>query len=793
MLKLKEFKEFFSDVQKQYLDSIVESIGEDEEKFKCAIDIMGKIIWYKGQKVEFDRIYNFIINCKDKLVLSINGLQGTGKSTFLSLVYYKMMKEIEKTNIFPILIDLHYFENYVKKKSKEILWNHLNRIDSLITNHPNIKFLIMFDGADEYVRKTSDLEDILFSYVSEHEKGNFAFCIGSAEKLPDEMIKNGKLQNISRRTTYKIETHRISKDNDEDILFIIKNLRMVYGFSVKDASIQIIKKAINVYTINKIDYRTLLIVLRIFDAIPINNKDLQLGNYFYEYYIMEMEGDEKELIKHAKAAYQYTVLKEKSALGNLKYAKIIYNNGITRDFLLAYYFVYLIRRNANEIENVLNSNFVFTASVNKFIKDLLLNKYQKEQEDIVKKLIAAYQKSDMSMKSQICYILGRIQISNAKVIACSFLNKSWSDLYDKLFENNILVSPNRDIKSELVLFRTISVSLIWLDYFNNQENFLKCIIFNEKLNQINRGFHLEYYEDKAYINGESPTYIDDDEISVDKTMSHLISNINKGFSKKGEFNKSVYLDIVTLFSIYQYRMERKEIKEKYEKILLDIANNILKSPKIQSKTIINYVTTVKELLSDNPYKLLVDEIYQVKDVKREGWVRRKIYLPESIADHMYSCYILGVFFLPNKIDHCIDYKLSDIDNYKFYSKDRILQMLLLHDLAEVKIGDIVTQEKGKKDSDKESKRFDYYEFLCSFPKIYGLGNRKALWDEFVEKATINAKIANDIDKIEPVIQAYIYKKRGNEIDLNEWIDYARQNVRTSFGKQFLDFVIDTII
>ena len=794
MQKSKAFEEFFVTVQKQYLDEILEKIEDDEEKFKNAISIMEQFIWYDGKKVEFEEILSLIGSCRDKFVLSISGLQGTGKSTFLSLLYYKMRQNVEKTNLFPILIDLHCLEKYSKKIANKILNEHLMKVDNLIKKYSYMKFFLMVDGADEYYRRTSALEDILYNYVNSYNKiGNFAFCIGSAEKLPDEMKKSGKLQIISRKATYKIEAHRIKKSDDEKISYIIRRLCAVYGFKVDETAIQVIKKAINVYTINKIDYRTLLIVLRIFDTIPINNRDFQLGNYFHEYYLMEMDGDEKELIKHARAAYEYTVLKKKDILRNLKHAKIIYNNGITRDFLLAYYFMYLIRNDLPEKDGVLNSNFVFTASANKFIKDLLLNKYNKEQSFIVRKLIEAYQKSDMSMKSQIGYILGRIKDSNAKSNARSFLNERWNELYEKLFKNNILNSQNQGIKSELVLFRTISVSLIWLDYYKNQENFLKCLVLNEKLNQINRAFHLEYYEDKAYINGESPTYVDDDRISVDKTMQHLINNINKGFSKNGQFNKSIYLDIITLFSIYQYRMGNQEIKEKYEKVLLVIAEKILKSSKIQSKTVINYVTTIKELLSENPYKMLVNEIYQVKDVKREGWIRRKIYMPESIADHMYGCYMLGIFFLPNTIEHCIDYEIVDKDNYKLYSKDKILQMLLLHDLAEVKIGDIVTQEKEQKDSEKESKRFDYYEFLCSFPKIYGLGNRKVLWDEFVEKSTINAKIANDIDKIEPVIQAYHYRNKEEMIDIDEWIDYARQKIHTSLGKQLLDLVIDKII
>ena len=41
------------------------------------------------------------------------------------------------------------------------------------------------------------------------------------------------------------------------------------------------------------------------------------------------------------------------------------------------------------------------------------------------------------------------------------------------------------------------------------------------------------------------------------------------------------------------------------------------------------------------------------------------------------------------------------------------------------------------------------EFLCSFPYIYGLGNTKKMWDEFKGNSSINAKIANEIDKMEP--------------------------------------------
>lgn len=130
------------------------------------------------------------------------------------------------------------------------------------------------------------------------------------------------------------------------------------------------------------------------------------------------------------------------------------------------------------------------------------------------------------MKSQICYILGRIQVDTAKNEATKFLDSEWRKMYRKWFADDKLKRVKSDIKNDLVLFRTISVSLIWLGYAQHQESFLRCILLNEKLNQINRGFHLEYYADKTYMIGESPTYTDNENESADRTMEYLMNNIN---------------------------------------------------------------------------------------------------------------------------------------------------------------------------------------------------------------------------------------------------------------------------
>ncbi len=68
-------------------------------------------------------------------------------------------------------------------------------------------------------------------------------------------------------------------------------------------------------------------------------------------------------------------------------------------------------------------------------------------------------------------------------------------------------------------------------------------------------------------------------------------------------------------------------------------------------------------------------------MKRSGWVYYGIEQPETIMSHMYDAWLLGTLFLPTE------------SHLKQYDKDRILQMLLIHDLGESITGDIMTPLK----------------------------------------------------------------------------------------------------
>ena len=62
----------------------------------------------------------------------------------------------------------------------------------------------------------------------------------------------------------------------------------------------------------------------------------------------------------------------------------------------------------------------------------------------------------------------------------------------------------------------------------------------------------------------------------------------------------------------------------------------------------------------------------LKKVDRQGWVDKlSIVNPESVADHSYSMAIMGMV-------------LSDLENY---NSEKVLKMILIHDLTEAEIGD----------------------------------------------------------------------------------------------------------
>ena len=137
-------------------------------------------------------------------------------------------------------------------------------------------------------------------------------------------------------------------------------------------------------------------------------------------------------------------------------------------------------------------------------------------------------------------------------------------------------------------------------------------------------------------------------------------------------------------------------------------------------------------------------VVNLKKISRQGWIDKlSIKNPESVADHSYSMAIMGMV-------------LSDLENY---DSERILKMILLHDLAESKIGDF-TPEQINIENKIQLENTAFNEIIEHLPDSIK-EQYLEIWQEYQENISPESKIIHQIDKLEMVLQAKTYQNEGH--------------------------------
>ena len=103
----------------------------------------------------------------------------------------------------------------------------------------------------------------------------------------------------------------------------------------------------------------------------------------------------------------------------------------------------------------------------------------------------------------------------------------------------------------------------------------------------------------------------------------------------------------------------------------------------------------------------------LKNISRQGWIDKlSIEHPESVADHSYSMAIMGMV-------------ISDFENY---DTEKILKMILLHDLAESKIGDFTPEQITKSEKEK-IENHAFYDIIETLPNSIK-SQYTSIWKEY---------------------------------------------------------------
>ena len=158
----------------------------------------------------------------------------------------------------------------------------------------------------------------------------------------------------------------------------------------------------------------------------------------------------------------------------------------------------------------------------------------------------------------------------------------------------------------------------------------------------------------------------------------------------------------------------------------------------------------------------------LKNISRQGWIDKlSIKYPESVADHSYSMAMMAMV-------------ISDLENY---DSEKILKMVLLHDLAESKIGDFMPEQIGY-DKKSELENYAMSEILESLPqKIQE--DYTSIWNEFLVRDTPESKLVHELDKLEMALQAKIYEKDTDPEKVKPFIISAVEQIMDPDVKKIL--------
>jgi putative hydrolase of HD superfamily len=172
----------------------------------------------------------------------------------------------------------------------------------------------------------------------------------------------------------------------------------------------------------------------------------------------------------------------------------------------------------------------------------------------------------------------------------------------------------------------------------------------------------------------------------------------------------------------------------------------------------------------------------LKAVRRQGWVDRGIAEPESVADHTYRAVMLAWV-----LGHA-----AGLDT------DRLIKLMLVHDLAEAKVGDAtpygqllddVNEDavrrwrellpperlRAAKREKHEREAAALAEMTADLPESLAQEIRQ-LANDYDERDTAEARFAAQIDKIEALLQAVEYGEAGQPSDVENFLATVRDEV-----------------
>lgn len=741
-----------------------------------------------------------ILSSKSDNILKITGNNGSEKNAFMQLLYLNVYKRAlhGKTDLIPFYINLPYYEKRTYNSDVTLSQQISSEMDKdlrgfldFTKEHPDKRPIIFVDGLRDFIFSRTIIDHILSEKVSGIKGLKKVVSVDTGFTVN----KRRQKKVISLAPTnfeYIIKIQPVDLADDDLCTKYYSAFEALFGVEVY--SIHEKMKQMAFYEIDAY-------ILRLSSSIlkdNLYNTSFTISDLYEAMCIEMFNGSREMLLRAAETAYNFAYNEtefEDSEVFSAKHWTIIKRHKTFVDFLISYYYVYKLV----EFEDEWDVSFfeqVLPKEVTRFITPRLNDSFVNE-EKVLKLCRKHYSEMEILGKSEMTFWLGRLRNNKLAAEANILLKQYYEEIRQAIKTKNDdhLYTSVSEQKADLFLLRGIAVSLVYKGMDSVSNDYITQMLDNDLPNIINRGFHLEYYGDKPYIPNKDMLDFEDDLQVGEKTLKRLGKNITQHYSKNVG-TPILELDLFTMCSLIQARIGGDTIKTRFDILpyvkqcisFLDIYYGRVKH--INSSKIFAYFRMVQDdfkkyIESRKPLNVqsaVLNTYSNAKEIKRTGWVDLNIPDPESIVEHMYATWLMGILNLP---------ETYHVDGYQ---KDRILSMIMIHDLGETLTGDIPKPMKvghPEYDSD-EDQVMKAFLLKGTYPGITNLKQYYSLWDEWHRQETFNSKVAKDLDCLQAMYQfcAYYtdYPDNFPEEKIISWLGEYR-DLRTEIGVSLYENII----
>lgn len=456
------------------------------------------------------------------------------------------------------------------------------------------------------------------------------------------------------------------------------------------------------------------------------------------------------------------------------------------DFLAAYFILDKIRQvspgqqGQEAAKYILDNDLLgydFPTDINRFVKALIDDLSRVERNRLLESinlLLKSSRNQAPHTETFLYYLLGR-GVTGAKLSPTDILDKARRAVNSRV--------GSADEATRLIAktqARTIAVSQIRLNEKAQGSAFLVGLVQDYELGSIDRGYHRLYYGDRLPSKQEMPRrYLDVPNTDWSKTYSRLRARLLEAYPELDEHRagndtvesipdlsepipQELQHKVLTLLLFVQSRLRlsnsRESERRKFSIAVIRRTQHLEGwPPEIQHY--LEMMLTDMNIPDTGRWRFILD-VYRLKSEPRRGWLGRSLHRNfdigriESVAEHSHAAILLATLLLPET--------LPDRPNFV---KQETINILAVHDIAEAYTGDMISRrlppDRAELARDRERQAHDYLLWKKTYRGIHGT-------EEIVEMCRRitgpqrredddSAIVAKEIDKLENLIQLFIYK------------------------------------